>query len=157
MARLRHIAITAKDPWATALFYMEAFGMKKVGETDNDGALGVYLSDGVMNLAILKYKNDAAAGPLGCDFHGVHHFGFWVDDIAAAQARTVEAGGRYFMGESKADNSFYEIKYFDPNGVVVDLSASGWAGASKEGVAKGDEPKLSKPALVADRSALGTA
>ena len=58
MAKLRHIAITSKDPWATALFYMEAFGMKKVGEVDTSFVLGVYLSDGVINMAILKFKTD---------------------------------------------------------------------------------------------------
>ena len=55
-AKLRHIAITTPDPWKTAEFYMNAFGLKKVGETDSTLAIGVYLSDGVINMALLKYK-----------------------------------------------------------------------------------------------------
>jgi adenylyltransferase/sulfurtransferase len=34
MGKLRHIAITVPDPWKAAEFYMQAFGLKKVGETD---------------------------------------------------------------------------------------------------------------------------
>ena len=46
MAKLRHIAITVPDPWKAAEFYMRAFGLQKVGETDWENARGVYLSDG---------------------------------------------------------------------------------------------------------------
>ena len=85
MAKLRHIAITVPDPWKTAEFYMRVFGMKKVGETDWENANGVYLSDGVINLALLNYKTERAAGERGRGFVGVHHFGFWVDDVEASR------------------------------------------------------------------------
>jgi len=80
MAKLRHIAITVPDPRKAAEFYMQAFGLKKVGETDWENASGVYLSDGVINLALLHYKTEEAAGELGRGFVGLHHFGFLVDD-----------------------------------------------------------------------------
>lgn len=41
MSRLRHIAISVPDPWATAEFYMKAFGPKKVGEADTPPARGI--------------------------------------------------------------------------------------------------------------------
>src|SRR5258706_575554 len=62
MAKLRHIAITVPDPQKSAEFYMKVFGLKKVSETDWENARGVYLSDGVINLALLHYKTEAAAG-----------------------------------------------------------------------------------------------
>ena len=65
MSKLRHIAITVPDPWKTAEFYVRVFGMKKVGETDWENAKGVYLSDGVINLALLNYKTEHAAGERG--------------------------------------------------------------------------------------------
>jgi len=39
------------------------------------------------------------------------------------------------MGEvpDKGEGAFYEVKFHDPNGVVFDISAHGWVGASKEG------------------------
>jgi extradiol dioxygenase family protein len=58
IGKLRHFALSVEDPWKTAEFYMNTFGMKKVGEVDTSFVLGVYLSDGVINMAILKYKKD---------------------------------------------------------------------------------------------------
>ena len=52
MAKLRHISLSVQDPWATAEFYMKAFDMKKVGEVDISFVLGVFLSDGIINMAI---------------------------------------------------------------------------------------------------------
>ena len=132
MAKLRHIAITVPDPWKAAEFYMQAFGLKKVGETDWENARGVYLSDGVINLALLHYKTEAAAGARGRDFVGVHHFGFLVDDVAATRKAIEAAGGTYWMGEALGGSGFYEVKFHDPDGIVVDITAHGWSGASKE-------------------------
>jgi predicted enzyme related to lactoylglutathione lyase len=41
MAKLRHIAITVPDPEKAAEFYMRAFGLERVGQTDWAGARGV--------------------------------------------------------------------------------------------------------------------
>jgi catechol 2,3-dioxygenase-like lactoylglutathione lyase family enzyme len=139
MAKLRHIAISVADPHKSAEFYMKAFGMKKVGETDWSGARGVYLSDGTINLALLNYKSDQMAGEWrGREFVGLHHLGFWVDDVAASKEAVEAAGGQYWMGEAVEDGGFYEIKYRDPDGVVVDITANGWGGAVKDVVAAVD-------------------
>ena len=120
MAKLRHIAITVPDPWKAAQFYMRAFGMKKVGETDWENARGVYLSDGTINIALLNYKTEEAAGKRGREFVGVHHFGFLVDDVEAA-------GATHWMGEPSGGSKFYEVKYHDPDGIAFDITANGWA------------------------------
>lgn len=131
MAKLRHIAITVPDPGKAAEFYMKAFGMQKVGETDWENARGVYLSDGVINLALLHYKTEHAAGERGTDFVGVHHFGFWVEDVSESRKAIEAAGGRHWMGEPSDDGGFYEVKFRDPDGLVVDITENGWTGASK--------------------------
>ena len=131
MSKLRHIAITVPDPWKTAEFYMRVFGMKKVGETDWENAKGVYLSDGVINLALLNYKTEHAAGERGRGFVGVHHFGFWVDDVEASRKVIEAAGGKHWMGEPSDDGGFYEVKFRDPDGLVVDITQNGWTGAMK--------------------------
>lgn len=136
MAKLRHIAMQVPNPHQAAEFYMRVFGMKKVGETDWANARGVYLSDGVINLALLDYKTEEAAGAeRGCDYVGIHHIGFWVDDVAATSKAIEAAGGHYWMGEPAAGGGFYEVKFRDPNGVVVDITANGWGGAAKDVVA----------------------
>ena len=126
MAKLRHIAITVPDPEKAAQFYMRAFGMQRVGETDWANARGVYLSDGTINLALLHYKTEEAAGARGRGFVGVHHFGFLVDDVQATREAIEAAGGEHWMGEAKKDGGFYEVKFHDPDGVVVDITQSGW-------------------------------
>jgi methylmalonyl-CoA/ethylmalonyl-CoA epimerase len=133
MGKLRHIAFSVPDPWKAAEFYMNAFGLRKVGETDNPLALGVYLTDGVINIALLKFRSEEAAGERGLDFVGLHHLGFWVDDAQEACKAAEAAGARYMMGEvpDAGENSFYEVKYRDPNGIIFDISAHGWGGAVK--------------------------
>ena len=136
MAKLRHIAMQVPDPAKAAEFYMRVFGMKKVGETDWENARGIYLSDGVMNLALLNYKTVAAAGEdRGIGYVGIHHMGFWVDDVKVTRKAIEAEGGRYWMGEAVEGDGFYEVKYRDPNGVVVDITENGWGGAVKDVVA----------------------
>ena len=154
MARLRHIAIQVPDPQKAADFYMRVFGMRKVGETDWENARGVYLTDGVMNLALLDYKTEYAAGERGCNFVGLHHIGFWVDEINQACQDVKDAGGEYFLGDvPEQGNKFYEVKYFDPNGVMIDLTDRGWSGTVKDAVAADDTviPELRNPELKAKR------
>jgi methylmalonyl-CoA/ethylmalonyl-CoA epimerase len=132
MGKLRHITITVQDPEKAADFYIQAFGMERVGQTDWANANGVYLSDGVVNLALLHYKNEESAGSRGAGFVGLHHLGFWVDDVQQSRKAIEAAGGTYWMGDVSKTGGFYEVKYHDPNGVVVDITQDGWRGAVKE-------------------------
>jgi len=140
IGKLRHIAMQVPDPAKAAEFYMRAFGMHKVGETDWENACSVYLSDGVVNLALLNYKTVEAAGKeRGVDYVGIHHIGFWVDDVNKTRKAIEAQGGRYWMGEAVEGGGFYEVKYRDPNGVVVDITENGWGGAAKDVVASGEK------------------
>jgi len=133
MAKLRHVALSVPDPHQAAEFYIKAFDMKKVGQNDSAQFEGVYLSDGVINLALLHFKTDELTGEEGGkDFVGLHHIGFWVDDAHKAQKQVESAGAAYLMGEiPEQEQSFYEVKFRDPNGVMFDISAHGWGGAVK--------------------------
>ena len=133
MAKLRHIAIAVEDPEATARFYEKVFDMKRVGETKSSIADGIYLSDGVVNLAILDYKTDEAAGKdKGKDYVGVHHFGFWVDDLEKAEGAIEANGGEFFLDlPLDKESLYYEKKYRDPNGIIFDISHNGWVGTKK--------------------------
>src|SRR5579885_3549678 len=129
---VRHIAMSVPDPWATAAFYTSVFGFAVVGETDSSLAEGVFVSDGIVNMALLAYKSDAAAQGKGRGFVGLHHFGFWVDEIEPTQRLIERAGGRWIMGEPDyRHNAQYEVKFADPNGVVFDLVHNGWAATQR--------------------------
>ena len=60
-AKIRHIAIATQDPDQIAHFFKQALGLKQVGVANSDLATGYFLTDGYINLAILKFKNDYAA------------------------------------------------------------------------------------------------
>jgi catechol 2,3-dioxygenase-like lactoylglutathione lyase family enzyme len=139
MAKIRHIAISTQDPEATAKFYVDVFGLKQVGRVDSMAASGYYLTDGDINVAILKFKNDQAAGvERGKEWSGLHHFGFQVDDVDAAAERLAAAGIKprddinaalqIGHGEKRAGGNV-EVKYAAPDGVTVDISETGWVGA----------------------------
>ena len=129
---LRHFAMSVPDPWATADFYRSVFGFEVAGETDSSLAEGVFLSDGVIGLALLHYKSDEAAQGKSRDFVGLHHFGVWVDDVEATQKLIEQAGGRWIMGEPDyRDNAAYEVKFHDLNGTVLDLVHNGWPGTQR--------------------------
>jgi lactoylglutathione lyase len=124
MAKLRHIALIVPDPDKAAKFFEEAFEMKIAGKARR----GVYVSDGVMNVALLKQEGDEKVG--------LYHYGMWVDDLDEAEKKVVDAGGSYLAGRPTSAQSYYEAKYKDPLGIVFDLTHTGWVGAVKEVVAK---------------------
>ena len=66
MPKLRHVALQVNDPETTATFFEQAFDMKRIGSTDAGISHGIYLSDGTINLAILHFKTDEAAGVPAC-------------------------------------------------------------------------------------------
>ena len=129
VARLRHIAISVPDVEAAVKFFEEAFGMKRVGPA----GIGAYVSDGTINVALLKFKGDVPGFPPGEPYYGRIHFGMWVDDLEEAAKQVEKAGGTHFMGRmDKNPNTFYEVKYKHPTGFVFDLTHTGWKGAVKE-------------------------
>ncbi|MCB5364269.1 VOC family protein [Pusillimonas sp. CC-YST705] len=130
MARLRHFAICVNDLEASAAFYENVFGLKRVGEETIGLGSGIYLSDGVVNLALLKFNSGApSAGKEG--FVGAHHFGFIVEDTEAMGKKIEENGGKFFFTLGDPEKSNFELKYKDPDGIVFDISRKGWLGTNE--------------------------
>jgi catechol 2,3-dioxygenase-like lactoylglutathione lyase family enzyme len=128
--RIRHVALSVTDPWETAEFYKETMGLEEVTELDGPLAEGVFLTDGVVNLAILHFKSDEASQGTGVDFVGLHHIGFWVDDVLASTQQVRDAGAVWIMGDPNNPDG-YEVKHTDLSGIIFDVAAHGWAGAQK--------------------------
>ena len=127
MAKLRHIAISVPDLEKAAQFYETVFGM----ERHSANPVAINLSDGVMNVTILKFPTDKMAGDArGKDFIGIHHMGFEVEDTAEVGRLVEENGGRYMAEAPSPPGRNAEQKYSDPNGIVFDLSSHGWLGTS---------------------------
>ena len=130
---LRHIAIASKDPDKSAEFYKKVFGFKLVRTTDRPTQYGHVLTDGVINLAILDFKDPKAAGvEFGTAFEGLHHIGFEVESPAEAGKAVVANGARRredineALGMKKGVTARGEMKYTGPDGVLFDLSEPGF-------------------------------
>jgi len=141
MPKLKHIAISTQDVEATARFYIEVFGMKEIGKIDDPGTRGCFLTDGDINLAILNFKNDAAAGvERGRGWSGIHHMGFQVESLEAMAERLAAAGSSrrddinqaLGVGTGQVHGNV-EVKYRAPDGVTVDISETGWLGTPSFG------------------------
>jgi catechol 2,3-dioxygenase-like lactoylglutathione lyase family enzyme len=140
MARIRHIAIGTDDPEATAKFYIDGLGLEKVGRVDSPTAEGYYLSDGHVNLAILKWRQEwASITEGGPKLTGIHHMGFGVDDMDSAQHQVMAAGAvehtepkiREEYNQRRPNDTGdgnVEVKFTGPDGITFDLSVHGWAG-----------------------------
>ena len=136
MPKLKHIALSTQDVDGTAKFYIDVFGMKEIGKIDSPGARGYFLTDGNINLAILNFKNDQAAGiERGRAWSGIHHIGFEVEDMASVAEKLVAAGSQtredinQALGVRQNQRKYnVEVKYTGPDGVTIDISETGWVG-----------------------------
>jgi catechol 2,3-dioxygenase-like lactoylglutathione lyase family enzyme len=132
-ARLRHFAVVVRDLEKSAQFYEGVFGLKRVGQETLDFAAAIYLSDGVINLALLNYFGKRGSGlDDASNYVGAHHFGFQVDDLAETQKRIEALGGKFFfdLGDD-AEKENFERKFKDPDGVIFDISKRGWQGTNR--------------------------
>ncbi|OGA21173.1 MAG: glyoxalase [Betaproteobacteria bacterium RIFCSPLOWO2_02_FULL_67_26] len=124
--KLRHIALSVENVAKAQKFFEDAFGMTKAGDAQN----GIYMTDGTINVALLA-KGGKVPG-IDNPYYGVMHFGVWVDDLAQAEEQVKQAGAVHYQGRPpNTPNSYYEVKYRDPTGIIFDITASGWRGAVK--------------------------
>jgi glyoxylase I family protein len=139
MPKIKHIAMSTQDVDKTAKFYIDVFGMKEIAKLDGPGARGYYLSDGDLNLAILNFKSDAVAGvERGKSWSGIHHIGFEVESLEEIAEKLAAAGSlpredvneALGVGHGRRDGGNVEVKYSGPDGVMIDVSETGWVGTT---------------------------
>ena len=139
MAKIKHIAISTQDVDKTARFYIDVFGMKEIAKLNGPNASGYYLSDGDINVAILNFKNDQVAGAeRGKEWSGIHHIGFQVESLEEIAEKLASAGSQprddvnraLGVGMGGPRHANVEVKYGGPDGVMIDVSQTGWAGTS---------------------------
>ena len=132
MARIKHIALTTRDPAKVAEFYKAAFGLQEVRRNPS-GA--VFLTDGYINVAILNWKTekDADVGVNGPNYSGIHHFGLEVENLdeactmlEAAEATPITDREGLRGGMGPGEHRYFEMKWSGPDGVVFDISHTGW-------------------------------
>ena len=115
MPKIRHLAVICMNPEKLAKFYCDVFEMEVVGRNKSGG---VFLSDGYMNLALLKQQ---AVGKSP----GLNHFGFHVEDADEIARRM---SGWDVVGPEKrpADRTYAEQRGTDPEGNNFDIAEGGF-------------------------------
>jgi methylmalonyl-CoA/ethylmalonyl-CoA epimerase len=132
MSKIRHIAITAEDPFATAELFKKALGLEELSRGDSALAREVYLTDGYINLAIVCWKRTKETPNPYPDGYGLDHFGVQVDDLAGAETAARKAGAvpqpppPVDLSKLVGNTLFFEKK-LALAGVKFDLSSHGWA------------------------------
>ena len=111
------------DMETAAAFYEKTFDLERVKQTKRR----IYLSDGTMNLTLLPSTD--LVGDDRVDFVGLHHLGFVVDDTEGSERKLSENGGKIVETPSDYVGLNAERKYWDPNGVMVDISETYWVGS----------------------------
>ena len=101
MSRIRHIAIVTSNQEKLGNFYKTAFGMKEVKGIGS----ALYLSDGYMNLALIKKTPEVKVD------EGLYHFGF-------------EEAGASSEVQPRPKNRDAEYRVHDPDGNPIDLVCS---------------------------------
>jgi catechol 2,3-dioxygenase-like lactoylglutathione lyase family enzyme len=136
MAKIKHIALTTQNPAKVAAFYKDVFGMQEIRRSPN-GA--VFLTDGSINLAILNWKTeqDADVGVNGPNYSGIHHIGFQVEKLTEACQKLENTPARQLTQKEGLDRAMastghrnFEMKWAGPDGVVIDISHTGWDGTA---------------------------
>jgi catechol 2,3-dioxygenase-like lactoylglutathione lyase family enzyme len=113
--KIRHIALMCMNPEKLAKFYCEVFDMEVV-ERNRSG--GVFLTDGYMNLALLKQQAVGKAP-------GLNHFGFHVED-ADEIARRMSKWDVVGPEKRPADRTYAEQRATDPEGNNFDIAEGGF-------------------------------
>ena len=130
MSKIRHIAITAEDPFETAELFKKGFGLRELSRGDSELAREVYLTDGYINVAIVCWKRTRETPNPYPQGYGLDHFGFLVDDLEGAEKRARQAGATpqppppVDLAEL-GERIFFETK-LQLAGVRFDLSSHGW-------------------------------
>jgi catechol 2,3-dioxygenase-like lactoylglutathione lyase family enzyme len=137
MLKIRHIAFASDHPGKAAEFYKQAFGFRELRRFGLDPSKpdeaprpsGVFLTDGTLNLAILKFADDQLGK--GIDYVGIHHFGVVVDDTEEWTRKLEAMGAPCIQGPGQVPaGSHAEFKFRGPDGVVFDITGSAWEGSA---------------------------
>jgi hypothetical protein len=97
-----------------------------VRKSDGPLAYGYHLSDGTIDLAILRFKTDQIGK--GLDYTGLHHFGILVEDVGEVAKKLEGLGSKHYMDQGGDRVGGFEVKFYGPEGVLFDVAEHPWTG-----------------------------
>lgn len=111
MAHIQHLAILSDDPEKLGRYYEDVFGWRRIRSGVGGG---VHLSDGNINIAILKNRGGET---------GLNHFGVKLDSMDEVKTGLAKHGAE---PEARPAGRAAEQRIVDPDGNEVDLSVQGF-------------------------------
>jgi len=117
MAKIVHIAVKVDDLQKAAQFYENVFGFKEVETSKVRDHTSCHLSDGAIDLALIKYDAEASAESLAAGAGPcIHHFAIEVDDVDKSVAEIKKLGC-----EIISDPGVMPVKFRAPGGTVAEI------------------------------------
>ncbi len=117
MARIVHIALKVDDLGKSTEFYEKVFGFKDMETAKVRDHTSRHLSDGTIDLALIKYDSEGSAESLASGTGPcIHHFAIEVDDFDKYLAEI----GKYGC-EIISDPGVVPVKFRAPGGTVTEI------------------------------------
>ena len=117
MSRIVHLALKVDDLEKTSEFYEKVFGFKEVETSKVRDHISRHLTDGSIDLALIKYDSEESAESLALGQGPcIHHFGIEVDDLKEAAAELERFGC-----EVVSEPGVIPIKFRAPGGTVAEI------------------------------------
>lgn len=124
---VRHVGIGTEDPGRLADFYKCIFDMKEVGRTEatRSEREAVYLSDGTINLGLVKDSGIAGGG--------LQVLGFQVPSVQEIEERLRKPLALTYKNERPLElkrrdsgDPYTSVHLLDPDGTYIAISEQGW-------------------------------
>jgi lactoylglutathione lyase len=116
MPKIVHLALKVEDLDKAAAFYQKVFGFIPMAETNLRDHTSRHMSDGTIDLALIKYDRDSSEALASGKGPCIHHFGIEVEDVEASTEELKAAGCEIISAPGELP-----VKFRDPNGVVAEL------------------------------------
>ncbi len=120
MAKIVHLALKVEDLDKATAFYQRVLGFVPMGTTVLRDHTSRHMSDGTIDLALIKYDYDSPEALASGEGPCIHHFGVEVEDLEASVEAARAAGCEILSPPGEVP-----IKFRDPNGVVAELVPRG--------------------------------
>jgi catechol 2,3-dioxygenase-like lactoylglutathione lyase family enzyme len=140
MRAISHVAVGVRDMERSLPFYRDVLGLPVAADQEEDAGFGgrrraVYLrwgDDPHASFVVLdqQLERPEQGEPAALFDIGVHHFGFWVDDVEGVAARARDAGVELVVEPSIGDTWLYgeppggkvKVAFLrDPDGNIVQV------------------------------------
>ena len=118
MARIVHIAVKVDDLEKATEFYEKSFGFVEVQTGQVRDHTSRHLTDGAIDLALIKYESEDSAESRAAGFGPcIHHFGIEVDDMKTSADELAKYGCEIISAPG-----VIPIKFRAPGGTVAEIS-----------------------------------